>query len=152
MKNGQYSYKKIAEKLLLAVIISAAVFLFFYQTMLAGSPLSQVIHRVGSDAEQVIGPVTDQKETIILQLVNFSTLPKAKILINGQYQGDFTHPYVTLAVSEEDTIEVDCTFYEHPVVVKIVDSSKAILKPAKGMDFTGQKTIITIGKVERSEN
>lgn len=143
-------YKKTTERLLLLVIILAAVFLLFYQTILAGSPFSQVTPRVGTDAEQVMAPATDQRAVIILQLVNFSTLPKAKILVNGQYQGDFTHPYSTIAVSEGDTIEVDSTFYEHPITVKVLEGSKAVLSPSKGKEYSGQKTIITIGKVKLS--
>ncbi|AQS58584.1 hypothetical protein [Desulforamulus ferrireducens] len=141
---------KALERLLFTIIVLAAVFLLYYQTVLAGSTTARVTPRVGSDAEQVMVPITDQKATIVLQLVNFSTLPKARILVNGQYQGDFTHPYSTVAVSEGDTIEVDSTFYEHPVTIKVLDGSKAVISPSKGKEYSGQKTIITIGTVKLS--
>ncbi|SHF03925.1 hypothetical protein [Desulforamulus putei] len=146
-KNRWFSAKS-AETCLLSLIALTAAFLLFYHSFLSQSPLWRVINRVGSDAQMVMRPVEGAENSIILQLINFSTLPRAKVLVNGQVKGDFTHPYMTVPVSEGDRIEVDTTFYDHPVTVKVLDSTRQVISPAMGAEFSGKKTVFTLGKVK----
>lgn len=142
---------KRAEKCLLVVIIFTAVFMLLYQSLIAQSPLWQVINRVGSDAQCVVKPMGGSDNSIIFQLINFSTLPKAKILVNGKIAGDFTHPYVNLPVAEGDLVEIDTCFYEHLVTIKVLESSSNIVLPQKGVQLSGKKTVLSFGKVKLSE-
>ncbi|MEW6063635.1 MAG: hypothetical protein ACOY3U_05870 [Bacillota bacterium] len=146
-KNRSFSIKR-AERYLLSLIALGAAFLLFYHSFLAQSPSWQVIDRVGSDAQKVMKPLEGSENSIILQLTNFSTLPKAKVLVNGQVKGDFTHPYVTVPVSNGDVLEVDTTYYDHSVTIKVLDSTRQIIAPARGTEFSGRKTVFTLGKVK----
>lgn len=136
-----------AEKLLMSLIICSMMLVFFYQAMLSQSPAQHVINRVGSDAQAVLQPTGVADNSIILQLVNFSTLPKAQVLINGNVRANFSHPFVNLPVMEGDLVEVDVTYYDHPVVIKVLDTSQGIVRPVKGLEFSGKKTVLVIGKV-----
>lgn len=136
------------EKYLLGLIALSAAFLWFYHSFLAQSPSWQVISRVGSDAQQVMKPLERFENTVILQLVNFSTLPKAKVLVNGQVRGDFSHPYVTVPVAEEDWLEVDTTYYDQTVTIRVLDSTQQVISPAKGKEFSLKKTVAAIGQVK----
>lgn len=136
-----------AEKLLMTLIICGIILVCLYQTMLSQSPLQQVINRVGSDAQTVLQPTVVSDNSIILQLVNFSTLPKAQVLINGSVKANFSHPFVILPVLAGDLVEVDVTYYDHPVVIKVLDTSEGIARPVKGAEISGKKTVLVIGKV-----
>lgn len=137
-----------AEKLLLGMIILCLVFSLFYQTLVSQSPGLGVIERVGSDAQMVLSPGEQSDHSVILQLTNFSTLPKARVLVNGKVQGDFSHPFVTIPVTQGDLLEVDVSYYDHPVAIKVLDATQDVHQPVKGRVYTGQRTVLLIGQVQ----
>ncbi|MDO7786478.1 hypothetical protein [Desulforamulus aquiferis] len=139
--------KKSLERYLLTVVGICLVFLVVLQLTHVRTPYQGVIDQVGSDAQAMsYAEVADT--TIILQLVNYSTLPKARVLVNGQVKGDFTHPYVTLSVADGDLLEVDTSFYRHSVKVKVLETSNKIVVPEKGVEISGQQNILVLGEVK----
>ncbi|GAB6156985.1 hypothetical protein JCM39194_01850 [Desulfotomaculum varum] len=149
-RNKILSAKASTNYLLLPVAI-AVVFLLYYHLFLTSSPADRLITQVGSDAQTVMQPAAGAEHVLILQLMNFSTLPKAKVLVNGQVKGDFGHPYVTVPVCQGDCVEVDTTFYDHLVTIKVLDSTRQVMSPTKGAEFTGQKTVLTLGRVKLTD-
>ncbi|CCO09008.1 hypothetical protein [Desulforamulus hydrothermalis] len=143
----RYSAKAVSRYLLMPVAIPVVI-LLYYHICLAPFPADRLINQVGSDAQTVMQPAAVAEHVLILQLINFSTLPKAKVLVNGQVKGDFSHPYVTVAVCQGDCVEVDTTFYDHLVTIKVLDSTRQVMSPAKGAEFTGRKTVIALGHVK----
>ena len=65
-------------KYLFGFMITAFLLMVIYQSFIAPSPLRKVVLRVGSDAETVLSHDPLPENTLVLQLVNFSTLPKAR--------------------------------------------------------------------------
>ncbi|AEG61174.1 hypothetical protein [Desulforamulus ruminis] len=137
-------------KYLFGFMITAFLLMVIYQSFIAPSPLRKVVLRVGSDAETVLSHDPLPENTLVLQLVNFSTLPKAKVLVNGQMKGDFSHPYVTVPVENGDVVEVDTTFYQHSVRIRIADVSSRVLWPRKGTETVGKQTVILLDKIKLS--
>ncbi|RYD02917.1 hypothetical protein N752_22285 [Desulforamulus aquiferis] len=123
--------KRFLERYLLTVVGICLVFLMVFQLARVRTPYQGVIDQVGSDAQAMSYVAEVADTTIILQLVNYSTLPKARVLVNGQVKGDFTHPYVTLSVADGDLLEVDTSFYRHSVEVKVLETSNKIVVPEK---------------------
>lgn len=77
----------------------------------------------------------------------YSSLPRAKILINGQEKYNFTDKKVTVEINAGDTIEIDSTAYNFPIDYKVMAISSNLASPEQGQTYTANQTIVMVGKV-----
>jgi hypothetical protein len=77
----------------------------------------------------------------------YSSLPRAKILINGREKYIFTEKQVTIDIKAGDTVEIDSTAYNFPIDYKIVSVSSNLAHPAAKQIFTANQTIVMVGKI-----
>ncbi len=92
-----------------------------------------------------------QDSVVTFQLKNFSTLPLARVLVNGEPRGEFRDRYVTVYVREGDILEVDGTRYKRPLEIEILDVSDEVVMPAAGTKIRIEGSINNIGRVHLSE-
>lgn len=92
-----------------------------------------------------------QDSVVTFQLKNFSTLPLARVLVNGEPRGEFRDRYVTVYVREGDILEVDGTRYKRPLEIEILDVSDEVVTPAAGTKIRIEGSINNIGRVHLSE-
>lgn len=144
----KYHLGSRAEKYLLGVIMVGLGLLLAYHFLVAGLPFNQVINQVGSDAQTVTVSAEVPRSSLILQLVNFSSMPRVKVLVNGKVKADFSHPYVTIPVAAGDTVEIDTAFYRHEVKIKVLDTSDNVVYPKKGVEITACQTVVSLGQVK----
>jgi hypothetical protein len=84
---------------------------------------------------------------ITFQLKNYSTLPLARVLVNGESRGEFRDRYVTVFVREGDIIEVDGSRYSRPLDIEVLDVSKGVLVPSAGEHLRVEGSITSLGRV-----
>lgn len=151
---GHMSRQGPVERFLLRVIGIIVLLLVVTQYM-AGGISEQVISQVGlrEDVQSNPGaPDPVPTHVVTLQLNNFSTLPRVKVLVNQEVRGEFYDRYVTVSVKNGDTIEVDGTFYSHPVEIVVLDASPGVLAPASGQKLKLQGNFATVGTVRTSDD
>ncbi len=130
------------------VVVLCAVMLVTVQWF-TGDPVMRV-------AGQADGNLTDQSDfskaelehLVTFQLLDYTTLPKAAVLVNGEKKGYFTHRYVTVPVTDGDELAVETDFYKYPVSFKVIETYGNVLKPSAGTVIEVCGTIKTIGTVE----
>ena len=88
---------------------------------------------------------------ITLSLENYSSMQKAKILVNDQPVADFQNRVVTVNVNDGDKIAIDGSFYKRSFRVKIVEASANLDKPEIEQEFLIRSKIVSIGQVELVE-
>lgn len=77
----------------------------------------------------------------------FSSLPRATVLVNGNKSTTFVNQEVHLQVMAGDTVEIDSRYYNFPVNYKIINTSPNLAFPDKGSVYTGNQGIVMIGKI-----
>ena len=92
-----------------------------------------------------------RQATVTLQLENYSSLAKAKVMVNGHEAGDFTEKQVSVMVHPGDLLEVDGSFYQQAIRVKVLDTSSIIKLPEEGKEFLIRSGITELGRVEFSK-
>lgn len=88
-----------------------------------------------------------QEPVVTFQLINYSTLPLARVLVNGEPCGVFNDRYITVFVHEGDLLEVDGSCYNRPLDIEVLDVSKEVLIPAAGDRLRVEGGIICLGRV-----
>lgn len=87
-------------------------------------------------------------QTLIgITAAKYDSLPKAKILVNGQERYTFSRSQVLMRVNAGDTVEIDASSYNFPIDFTITSGSANLGFPVKGEVFTGNQSIVMIGKV-----
>lgn len=84
---------------------------------------------------------------LTISLQKFSSLPRASVLVNGKAAGCFNEKEVRLQINGGDVLEIDSTFYNFPVNYHIESVSENMAFPKKDADYTGNQSIVMIGKV-----
>jgi hypothetical protein len=77
----------------------------------------------------------------------YSSLPKAKILINGREKFNFSEKQVKIDIMAGDTVEIDSSAYNFPIDYKIVSVSSNLASPSPNQTYTANQTIVMVGKV-----
>ncbi len=144
------SFINKADKLIMRLVILTAVVLVVVQAMVVDDPFRTVMARVGTDtgAASENNTVHWQDEHITLYLENFSALPHLKVLINGAEFAEFKDRYVTVPVSNEDVLEIDGTFYQHQIIVRVLNITPGVAAPAAGHKLTVNGTVVPVGTVK----
>ena len=84
---------------------------------------------------------------VVLELVDLTTLPEAKVLLNGRQVADFTDAAVTVRVANGDVLSVDTTAYELPITVRIKNVSSFIDVKELNEFTVITKEIAPLGKI-----
>jgi hypothetical protein len=91
--------------------------------------------------------VESPQATVTISIEKFSSLPKAKLLVNGKEQGKFTQREVRLVLQAGDTLEIDSGAYNFPINFVITDVSANTEFPSAGQTYTANQTIVMVGKI-----
>lgn len=122
------------EVLLIITVLLAMGCGLFAQIVLANDSLSEKIYLgenwYGSEYETASLENKDNKiwGNVVLELADYTTLPKARVLINGEEAGRFTEKTVTVRVENGDLLAVDTKAYNCPVKVVVLKVSSVIDK------------------------
>lgn len=90
---------------------------------------------------------TSADAKISISIEPFTSLPMAKILINGKEKFDFSEKVVCIAVNNGDKVEIDSSAYNFPVDYKITDSSNNLAFPSCEKIYTANQSIVMLGKI-----
>ncbi|TYO95572.1 hypothetical protein [Desulfallas thermosapovorans] len=136
------------ERWLLRVVVMCAVMLVAVQWF-TNDPALQVIGKADESIMDQDGFVrTDLNHLVTIQLLDYTSLPKAAVLVNGEKKGYFKHRYVTVPVTHGDELAIDACFYEHPASFKIIETYGNVTRPSPGTIIEVHGTTKTIGTVE----
>ena len=91
--------------------------------------------------------ISADTRVITLYLKDYSLLPHMRVLVNGDVRGEFKNRYVTVTVNSGDMISIDGTYYNLPVTVEVLNSSKSVTSPRPGDIFHVKGDIAALGKV-----
>jgi hypothetical protein len=99
------------------------------------------------DTSPVAGEAKSPQTRLDIAVDKYSSLPRAKILINGREKYNFTEKQVTIDISAGDTVEIDSTAYNFPIDYKIMSVSSNLAYPGPKQIFTANQTIVMVGKI-----
>ncbi len=105
-------------------------------------PVATTSENADPDADQAISP----QARVAIEISQFSSLPRAQILVNGQTKAAFTGKRATVTVDAGDTIEIDATAYNFPIEFNIAAVSSNLAFPEKGQVYAANQGIVMIGK------
>ncbi|MGE5397106.1 MAG: hypothetical protein ACM3MK_06160 [Chitinophagales bacterium] len=90
--------------------------------------------------------VTSSMGSLKIIVKDYSTLGKARVLINDENMGSFSGGSVKLHVVSGDVIEVDTSAYQRPIVFKIEKTTANLTFPTPGLEVTSNQGITMVGK------
>lgn len=163
MLRRKKSFLSSIERFLLRLVVLAFAAFFVGQIITAKNPVDRIasvfegfdgiglVNEVSEPVQETFSEEAKEGE-IVLALVNYSSLQKAKVLINGKTAGNFLNKYISLQVEAGDILEIDGTFYNHPVKVKVLRIDDGIKGFKEGQGFTVNGEILTLGEIRFKEN
>ncbi len=99
------------------------------------------------DTALIVEESKSPQTMLTIGVEKYSSLPKAKILINGREKFNFTEKQVKIDIRAGDTVEIDSSAYNFPIDYKIVSVSSNLAYPSSNQTYTANQTIVMIGKV-----
>ncbi len=140
------------ERFLVRLVIAAAVLLVLVQAWAVQSPTAGLLDMAGLDE---YGPVAamgnnDQDKAVVMtfELLDYSALGRAQVLVNGLPAADFSTRYTTVKVAPGDAVEIDGTFYDRSFRIKLLDVYPVAVKPVRDVVHTVRQERHLIGIVE----
>ncbi|MDD4801417.1 MAG: hypothetical protein PHF24_00550 [Syntrophomonas sp.] len=94
-----------------------------------------------------VGGTKSPHSKMTIGVEKFSSLPRTKILINGQEKYNFSEKLVTIEVNAGDTVEIDSTAYNFPIDYKVMAVSSNLAFPDEDQIFTANQTMVMIGTI-----
>lgn len=91
---------------------------------------------------------TSSPGSFYLELQDYTSLDKVRLLVNGHEMGGMSSSRVKLYVTSGDVIEIDTQAYNHPITLKITNVTTNLAFPAEGMTITSQQAVTMVGKVK----
>lgn len=154
-----WSLVEHGEKFLLRLVIFGFVALIAVQSMLTLDSmrfyLSWAERLEGQPFQEWSNPsarVMDAESAVFAHLTvslqDFSSLSKAKLLINGKETADFRNKEITVKVCPEDEIAIDGTFYNRPIGFEITEVSPNISFPILHQKIETTSTVASFGEVK----
>ncbi len=130
-----------SEKVLVKIMILAIICLVAAQSILSTNSMSfylswaerlegQPFQEWSNSSARVMESESGLFAHMTIELKDYSSLAKAKLLINGQETADFRNKRVTVKIYPEDIISVDGSFYRRPLKFEIVEISSNIKEPS----------------------
>lgn len=136
------------ERWLLRVLVLCAVMLVAVQWF-AYDPVVRTIGKVNDQYSAGSGFNSEDLDHLVtFQMLDYTTLPMATVLVNGEKKGNFEHRYVTVSVSHGDVLEIDTKYYKHPVSFKVVETFGDVVWPVKGRVYKVEGTTKRLGTVK----
>jgi len=154
-----WSIVEHGEKILVRTVILGFVLLVVTQSMLTSDSmrfyLSWSERLEGQPFQEWSNPsarVLDKESALFahltIELKDFSSLSKAKLLINGQETSDFRDKKITVKVYPDDVISIDGSFYNRPLEFKVSEASPNISNPTPNQIIKTNSTVESFGKVK----
>ena len=84
---------------------------------------------------------------LTLGVKDFTALPRAKVLVNGQEYASFDTSKVELKVNPQDVVEIDSTAYNFPVEYQVMSRSPNLAYPRQGQVYTDNQSMVMVGKI-----
>ena len=144
------------ERWLLRTVVLFAVMLVAAQWF-NNDPVLQAVSRAGIDTNESIeskeqnaaAQITsaELEHMVTFQLLDYSSLPRAEVLVNGQKVAAFAERFVTVPVADGDVLEIDAKFYQRPVSFKVLDTYGGVKWPQVDDTFKIDGTIKKLGTV-----
>lgn len=151
------------EKILMRIIVLGIVLLVLVQGVMTSDPIRLYLSWAERMEGQILEfPVASRQQqapesqpiaigspqaVVTLSVSQFSSLPKAKILINDQERAVFDNREMEIPLMAGDIIEVDCTQYDFPIEFTIKGTTENLAYPEQGKSYTANQSIVMIGKV-----
>ena len=154
------------EKYLIRVILFSLLVVVVVQGIMTQDPLrlylswsermeGQVVeYPVAGDLQQAVKekkqepPVVRSPEAhLIIEVGDYSSLPRTMVLVNGREKARFDDKKVNLLVQAGDVVEIDSRAYNFPVKYQIKNVSSNLAFPETDTMYTGNQSIVMIGKI-----
>ncbi|MEN6461294.1 MAG: hypothetical protein ABFC94_08005 [Syntrophomonas sp.] len=100
-----------------------------------------------AERENSASPTKSTQTLMNISIDMFSSLPKAIVLVNGKQAGNFSDREISLKLKGGDVVEIDSRYYNFPINYKITSTSDNLAYPGQGKEYTGNQSIVMIGKV-----
>jgi hypothetical protein len=139
--------------LLLMVIIQGLMttdpirFYLSWGERMEGQAVQLPVSSSQEDSSAVSDPIKSPQAQLTISIDKYSSLPKAKILINGKENYNFTEKQVTIDVKANDSVEIDSRAYNFPINYKITASSSNLASPKQGQTLTANQTMVKLDEV-----
>lgn len=149
--NGWFPWGARLEKALIKLVVATAALALIAQALLAGDAFRQAA--VPAATGEAVRPHLKnssgilERPVVTLRLKNYSSLPHARVLVNGEPRGEFRERYVTVFVQEGDVLEIDGTRYNRPLDIEVLDVSREVVLPAAGSSLRVEGSVATLGRV-----
>lgn len=153
------------EKYLIRIIVLSLLVIVVVQGMMTHDPLrlylswsermeGQVVeYPVAADTKTVNKDnrerlkATSPQTYLVMEIKDFSSLPRSIILVNGREKARFNNKEVKLLLKANDVVEIDSCAYNFPVNYYIKNSSDNLAFPKKETMYTANQSIAMIGKI-----
>lgn len=122
-------------------------FYLSFSERLEGQTIEYPVHSIDNEQEDLTQPVENPYALITITVDKFSSLPNAKVLVNGKEITDFTDREVQLKIMAGDVLEIDSTSYNFPVDYNITKVSDNLSFPEQGSTYTANGSLVMIGKI-----
>lgn len=101
----------------------------------------------GTAASSTTQSAVAPQALLTLGVKDFASLPKARVLVNGQEYGAFNSSKVELKISPQDVVEIDSTAYNFPVEFQVISRSPNLAYPRQGQIYAANQSMVMVGKI-----
>lgn len=84
---------------------------------------------------------------LVLSIKDYTALPRTRVLVNNKEKGSFDKQEIQLLVRAGDRVEIDSSFYKHPVEYKVISVSSNLAYPEKGAVYSANGTVVMLGEI-----
>lgn len=153
------------EKYLIRIIVLSLLVIVVVQGMMTHDPLRLYLSWSERMEGQVVeypvagGAKTENKDKpetlkasssqayLVMEIKEFSSLPRTIVLVNGQEKARFHDKEVKLLLQAADVVEIDSRAYNFPVNYRIKNASDNLSFPELDTLYTSNQSIVMIGKI-----
>ncbi|MDR1616714.1 MAG: hypothetical protein LBR98_06855 [Syntrophomonadaceae bacterium] len=112
-----------------------------------GEPLPAPAAQTPIAQEAVHTEAAQPTADLVIAVKQYSSLPKALVLVNGEKAGNFTGNEFFLRVKPSDTVEIDASYYNFPITFAVGSVSDNLSFPKTGQTFQTYQSTVMLGKV-----
>jgi len=84
---------------------------------------------------------------VVIAIESFSSLPLARLLVNGQEKQSFEQKEISVPVKGGDKLEIDSSSYNFPVKYRVKEVSSNVGFPEADSCYTANQGVVMIGNV-----
>ncbi len=151
------------EKYLVRIVVLSLLLVVVVQGLMTSDPvrfyLSWAERMEGQTIQYPVSAETDNDKAtaasqvkspealITIAADKYSSLPQAKVMVNGQGKFSFAENPLDMKVRAGDVIEIDASFYNFPVDFKVSATSENLAYPLPGHTVRANQTVVMLGKI-----